>query len=418
VTEYEEPQAVIGSYLHRYAYPDWYAKHQDKNRKLKEGYHHRGGPVACLQLRGEYLYAAAGKKGFRVYDVASVANKGVSQRIISAPFGPGGHDTNLKTENATCMALPTNQPIAPDRNQGELMRVTNMEQPFHAMYNYAFITDAVEGLIAVNVNTLADGDPRNNILERAKTWNENKILYGARHISIGGHYAYIAADAGVVIVDIDDPLSPQLVGVLPVNNARATAIQFRYLFVLDDTGMRVADITLPEEARMLEDVHVALRDPHRVYVARTYAYVAGGSEGLVIIDVKDPAKPSIYQRFTANGKITDARDVVIGAAYASMYAYVADGNSGLKVVQMISPTSQPNFYGFSPAPKPELIAWYKTSNPAIALSRGLERDRAVDDSGNQSAVFGRIGSRPFTLEEMHKLYLDRNKRPWKVSNEE
>ena len=33
--------------------------------------------------------------------------------------------------NATCVALPTNQPIAPERNKGELMRVTNQEQAFH-----------------------------------------------------------------------------------------------------------------------------------------------------------------------------------------------------------------------------------------------------------------------------------------------
>ena len=30
VTEWDEPQAVVGSFLHRYAYPDWFAEH-DKN---------------------------------------------------------------------------------------------------------------------------------------------------------------------------------------------------------------------------------------------------------------------------------------------------------------------------------------------------------------------------------------------------
>ena len=45
------------------------------------------------------------------------------------------------------------------------MRVTNLEQPFHPIYSYAAISDAVEGLILVNVNTLADRDPQNNFLE-------------------------------------------------------------------------------------------------------------------------------------------------------------------------------------------------------------------------------------------------------------
>src|SRR5262245_6834744 len=76
VTEWEEPQAVIGSYLHRYAYPDWYAEHQKRKRRLPEA-HDQGtaGPAACIALRGEYLYAAEGRGGMRVYDVASIANK-------------------------------------------------------------------------------------------------------------------------------------------------------------------------------------------------------------------------------------------------------------------------------------------------------------------------------------------------------
>jgi hypothetical protein len=89
VTEWDEPQAVIGSYLHRYAYPDWCAAHEKNERRLRRGYSHAaGGEARCLQLRGEYLFVAEGSGGLRVYDVASTANKGVSQRAITAPFSP------------------------------------------------------------------------------------------------------------------------------------------------------------------------------------------------------------------------------------------------------------------------------------------------------------------------------------------
>jgi hypothetical protein len=40
----------------------------------------------------------------------------------------------------------------------------------------------------------------------------------------------------------------------------------------------------------------------------------------------------------------------------------------------------------------------------VAVSRGLDRDRVVDESGNQTVVFGRRGSRPFHLDEMKKFY--------------
>jgi len=78
VTEWDEPQAVIGSYLHRYAYPDYYREHVANDRRLTDAHGHDSLAAQCLQLRGEYLYVAEGPRGMRAYDVASVANKGFS----------------------------------------------------------------------------------------------------------------------------------------------------------------------------------------------------------------------------------------------------------------------------------------------------------------------------------------------------
>ena len=418
VTEWDEPQAVIGSYLHRYAYPDWYAQHQRRERRLPTlSTHDTEGAARCLALRGEYLFVAEGAGGMRVYDVASIANKGISQKIITAPFSPWGHDTHIASVDATCVALPTNQPINPLRNQGDLMRVINQEQSFHPIYSYAAITDATEGLILTNVNTLADRDPQNNFLTRVVTWNAGGVLNGARHIVLGGHYAYIAADAGIVIVDLDDPLLPKLAAVVPLKGARASALQFRYLFTLDDSGLRSVDVTNPEKPRLVESAQVPVAGANRIYVARTYAYIAAGKEGIVIVDVERPESPKVLTKFTADGRLTDARDVVVGSTNASLFAYVADGANGLKVLQLTSPETQPKFYGFSPEPKPTLIAWRSTATPALALSKGLDRDRGVDETGGQIAVFGRIGSRPFTAKEMRRFYQRPDTTVWTVVDE-
>ena len=415
VTEWEEPQAVIGSYLHRYAYPDWYAAHLKADRKLKEAHDHTtAGRASCLQLRGEYHYVSEGAGGMRVYDVASIANKGISQRIISAPFSSLGHNTHIPSKNATCVALPTTQPVAPLKNQGKKMRVDNQEQPFHPIYNYAAITDAEEGLILVDVNTLQDGDPRNNFLKRALTWDGDGALKGARHITLGGSYAYITATAGVVIVNLMDPLKPRIAAVIPLKGARSSALQFRYLAVTDDSGFRMINVTIPERAKLVESAFVPLADAQRIHLARTFAYVAAGKEGLAILDIEKPEQPFVYMKFNAGGSLNDARDVTVASTNASAFAYVADGRNGLKVIQLTAPDTQPKFYGFSPDPKPQVIAWRKTKTPALSVSRALERDRAVDETGGQVAVFGRIGSRPFTLEEQRKMYLKPDGNPWMV----
>jgi hypothetical protein len=52
----------------------------------------------------------------------------------------------------------------------------------------------------------------------------------------------------------------------------------------------------------------------------------------------------------------------------------------------------------------------------LALSKGLDRDRGVDETGGQMAVFGRLGSRPFTRPEMEELFLNSRRVPYKVSN--
>ncbi|MEQ8956240.1 MAG: hypothetical protein RL120_19080, partial [Gammaproteobacteria bacterium] len=357
VTEWDEPQAVIGSYLQKYAYPDWFGRHLEARRQLPTAHRHSAGEVACLQTRGEYLYTAEGSAGVQVYDIASIANKGVSRRIITAPVSPLGQDAHIDTANATCLALPTNQPVAPQRNDGELMREENQEQAIHPIYNYAVVTDSEEGLILFDVNTFADGEPRNNYIERAITWNGAGILDGARHITLGGHYAYIAADAGLVIVNLDDPLQPQLTAVVAMNNARASALQFRYLFVTNEDGLQVVDVTDVNEPKLVANNTIALAEAYRVYVARTYAYVAAGQDGLVIVDVENPEAMTLLQTFTGDNelRLSDSRDVVVGSTNASLFAYVADGAAGLKVLQLTSPQSQPKLYGYSPEPRPEII---------------------------------------------------------------
>ncbi|HEX7856552.1 MAG TPA: hypothetical protein VF503_22985 [Sphingobium sp.] len=439
VTEWDEPQAVIGSYLQKWAYPDYYRMHVEKNgRELKNWVRGRtidkklsgeresleefrnivqGTPdrVGCLQMRGEYMFVAQGKGGFHVYDIASVANKGFSERIVTAPFSRLGQNAQVKTTNATCMAIPTGQAINPLRNTPEL-RAVNQEQAFLPIYSYAAVTDSVEGLIMVNVETFADGEFRNNFLKRAVTWNPDNVLKGARHITLAGEIAYITADAGLVVVNLSDPLHPRLAAVRPLKDARATAVQFRYLWVTDAEGLKLFDITKLENPVAVPGATVPLADARKLYLARTYAYVAAKGQGLAIIDITRPEKPVVYKIENFDGQMNDVEDVILGSTNASLFAYVADGRNGLKVLQMTSPETQPNFYGFSPALVPQLIAWAKTPSPALSLSKGLDRDRAVDETGGQIAIFGRLGSRPFTRPEMERLFLTSKGVPFKVSD--
>jgi hypothetical protein len=284
------------------------------------------------------------------------------------------------------------------------MQEVNQEQSMHPLFSYAFVTDAEEGLIVVNINTFGDGDPLNNFLERALTWNKNGLLDGARFISLYGSFAYIVADQGLITLNIDNPLKPVVTSVIQLAGMRSFATQFRYLFYTSETGLGVVDITDPSQPVLVKDSAVALADARKLYLARTYAYVAAGEDGLAIINIEKPEAPVLDQMFDGEGQLKDTSDIVIGTTNASLFGYVADGDFGFKLLQLTSPSSQPNFYGYSPQPKPEVIGWMPSKSRVLSISKGLDRDRAVDESGNQIAVFGRLGSRPFNREEMEGLF--------------
>ncbi|HJT36075.1 MAG TPA: hypothetical protein VJ783_28895 [Pirellulales bacterium] len=427
VTEHDEPQAVIGSDLQRLAFPERFGEHRERGGKLEHAHHHaakavgdeyihpfRDDQILAVLARGEFLYAACGPGGLRVFDIAFVDHKGFSERIISAPVSPLGQRFYVPSRFATAVAAPCTPAVDP----GRIANRQNMEQPIHPLYGYVYVADRYEGLILVGAGTLLDGDPTNNFLRRELTFNPQGILNGARSITIVGNYAYICANAGLVIVSLADPKHPCVAGVVGadvLSQPRAVQVQFRYAFVCDADGLKVLDVTQLD--RPVPVAALSLTDARNVYVARTYAYVAGGREGLVIVDVKNPEQPRIDQVYDAGGCIHDLHDVKLGITYASEFAYLAAGEQGLLVVQLTSAEMLTNA-GFSPRPQPRLIATYELPRrgKALCVSKGVDRDRAVDESGNQIGVFGRLGARPLNLEEQRRFYLH-DGRIWKVSDD-
>ena len=436
VTEDGEPQAVIGSSLHRLAYPDNYREHLDHDLLLQHAHKHPGWDIwdqlihphqqpniLDVQARGEYLYAACGSGGIRIFDIAFIDDKAFSERITTAPVSPQGQKFYVPTRYATAIAAPATIVPDPTRHQPEI----NDEKTIPLMYAFIYATDKYEGLVSVFARTLLDGNPLNNFLDKDSyleqqelppvvRYNPGGLLDGALNLTITGHYAYICCDRGLVIVDIEDPFKPRLVRVVSSGLAspRAVEVQFRYAFVCDLDGIKVLDVTDLENPRHV--ANVPMREAKSIYVARTYAYVAAGSGGLKILDVTNPERPVLDQVFTAGGVINDLHDVKLGITNVSEFAYLADGRNGLRVVQLTS-AETPGNDGFSPRPIPQLVATYELprGSKALAVSEGIDRDRAVDESGNQIAVFGRVGAGPLNLEEQQKMYL-KNGSVWKVND--
>jgi len=85
-----------------------------------------------------------------------------------------------------------------------------------------------------------------------------------------------------------------------------------------------------------------------LFVSGDYAYVADMNSGLQVIDISDPANPSLEGSYDTPGSAQ-------GAFVSGDYAYVADGGSGLRVINISTPES------------PSLEGSYDTPGPASGV---------------------------------------------------
>jgi len=416
-----EPQPVIGSNMQRIMDPGKFEEFVKSGRRLDKvhyssigtaGKNYGSSQVApahspnCVIAKGEFLFVADGPAGFKVYDIANVDAKKAAQKVLLTPFA-FGDDLRLKTRNATWVDQPAPGPMDFGRPQSTV----NMEGPRWDGFQYAYITDSVEGLIIVDCNTFFDRNPQNNFLRRSVTFNPNGALTGALSVKVAGSYAYISlGHNGLQVVDINDPLHPKLAGRIgnpDLVDTRSCSIQFRYAFVADGTGgMKVLDCSDLANPHVVPGSTVAIPEARQVYVMKTYAYVAAGKNGIAIVDVERPETPGAPQFFSANGQMNDVNQVTVAATYASYFAYVADGVNGMRVVRLVEADQTPNHLGWSPPPTPMLIGTYNCGQPVRCIWEGMRRDHVADESGHQIAMSARLGSHVLNADDVHKLLYD------------
>ena len=205
-------------------------------------------------------------------------------------------------------------------------------------------------------------------------------LSGATYVAVSGNYAYTATfyPGTLTVVDISNPVAPQVVGQSPfassLLNGSAVAVSGSYAYVVsqnrnkassannndDGTGnsLTILDISVPTAPKIVGTLHDSnlLFGAHGVVVSGSYVYVAAQGclvnepcpnasvgNSFVVIDVSNPASPTIVaslqnaslpSQWAGSGALWHA----CGIAVSGRYAYVtASYANRLTIIDILDP---------------------------------------------------------------------------------
>lgn len=310
-------------------------------------------------------YLASGYQGLHVWDITDP-----TQAVAIGAYPLGGLTKAVVAHGGYLYTIDCDEGlrIFDATNPTDLITVS-LFTPLGISYKLA-VSDAfayVAGGFAGGLHQVALTNPM-----QVHTIAGHLLRSEVHDLALVDDYLFVAVDGSIGIIDLVDPVTPQVVASYPFPNAWAITAVGAYLYVSDPAGnLWLVDRTEPTHlttvaaypalgyansmavARGLvyiahKDVGLRLlamgaqgeltlvghypltRTIHKIAVVNGYAYLAIGKEGLAVVDVTQPTAPRLVSRYDTPGEVRDL-------AVQWPYLLVADGDGGLRVLDMRDP---------------------------------------------------------------------------------
>ncbi len=292
-------------------------------------------PADDVQVRGNYLYVAAGDQGLKIYDISQPFAPFLVGGLVvpGTPIGVSvsGDIAYLATGRYDGLQIiDVSDPSNPELIAGD---DTIEAYDVDVEGNFTYVATSENGLSIYDVT-----DPAAPL--RIGQWDDELEITGMKRVLASDGFLYCVYRNNLYIIDTNTPSAPSLValyGEPGVNGFRSMEIEWPFAYTTAwDTGVWIFDLsdpTNPSVVSQYETKGAALG----ITVHGDYAYVADGTDvawwqsgGLRILDVSNPLAPTEVGALV-NDHLTYARDVKV----ANGYAYVL--SSGLTVVDVRNP---------------------------------------------------------------------------------
>lgn len=176
-------------------------------------------------------------------------------------------------------------------------------------------------------------------------------------VAVDSNYAYVGADS-VSIINISNRSSPQRIAAFAVGKSPIQVVheRNRLYTLIADSGTQIVDVSNP---LMPKQIGFTTFGGHRMAVQNNVAYYAGGSGGLVIVDLSDPLNPSV---------LSSSLGWIGGILMRDTIAYAAT-DKGLTIVSIADPRN-PRVLSSISTPGSRVVIDMVCSNQFLYMSYG------------------------------------------------
>ncbi len=307
-----------------------------------------GSQINSFTLRGEYLYLATEDAGFQILENSSTP--------VAFPVGIykdklPTYDVNLKGNYAFVAAGNHGLLIFSIKDPstivliGQETKLTNANLNFW-IDDYVYVADGRDGLKVFNHKVNFDYDSQEQTIQQGQ-YNDVVVKDGIAYIAAG--------DFGLQVFDITNPSNPVNKFYLDIdiqknNRDLATSLDIsgdKIYLAFKEEGLRVYDISDDKQNPVkTEKLYSTAGEANDVVISNEVAYVAVGSAGLQVFDLKADSTKGYTEKTPGDA---------LGVFVVDDYAYIAGSKRGLHIIQVSDPE------------KPTLINSIETPGTATAV---------------------------------------------------
>lgn len=349
-----------------------------------------------VRIQGSYAFVAARPSGLKVVDISDPLNP-----TLGAEYTPVNEDLRdltisgnyayLGDASGNIEIIDISNPLAPV--QASVYDAGGIIRNISVVGGYAYVACYLH----FQIIDVSDPSTPSFVGEYA----DPSYVFG---VSVVGDYAYLACYSAVEVIDISDPYAPAFLDSLTMTeNVSYISAHGDYVYAIGSSLIFRLDITNPaspisagggtcppltRELRftggyawisspwsfeihetglnglMSVGSHGCYDELSDVSVWENTAYVANEYDGLQIVDVSDPANPTIITTY-------DEAQQALGVLARNDTAYVADGYYGLKILDVSTPAMPVLIGQCSPSGRLEKVAVQGDYAYVAALSEGM-----------------------------------------------